>query len=107
MSWKLSSTLIKLRKKHGDIFTIKVGSKTWVVLTDFNVIKSAFQKNVIEEHKRNLDPKNPKDFIDKYLIELEVQKDNPDYQYWGDDDLLLHIYDFFLAGSETTSSTIR
>lgn len=38
---------------------------------------------MIEEHKRNLDPKNPKDFIDKYLIELEAQKDNPDYQYWG------------------------
>ncbi|RXG72956.1 cytochrome P450 2L1 [Armadillidium vulgare] len=270
MSWKLSKTLMNLQKKHGDIFTIKVGSKTWVVLTDFDVIKSAFQKvlfsgrpifyqyivlkkinhkgiilsngkiwetsrrfalrtlrdfgfgkssfldeiiyneahslienlkekvnlpteiqwevnvaifniiwklvankryeisdkevqkfskdlsdnivdcegkmalltlfpkvvpfvpnyiknrwmlvdtvekrrdemlrmleNVIEEHKRNLDPKNPKDFIDKYLIELEAQKDNPDYQYWGDDDLLLHVYDFFLAGTETTSSTIR
>ncbi|RXG60780.1 cytochrome P450 2L1 [Armadillidium vulgare] len=64
-------------------------------------------KNTVEEHRRKLDPKNPKDYIDKYLIELEEQKNNPDYQHWGDVDLLMNVYDLFLGGSETTSSTLR
>ncbi|KAL7638661.1 UNVERIFIED_CONTAM: hypothetical protein RMT77_011233 [Armadillidium vulgare] len=64
-------------------------------------------KNIIEEHKRRLDPKNPKDYIDKYLIELEEQKNNPDFQHWGDEDLLINVYDLFFGGSDTTSTTLR
>ncbi|RXG53689.1 cytochrome P450 2L1, partial [Armadillidium vulgare] len=61
----------------------------------------------IKEHRESLDKNNPRNYIDKYLIEYEKQKGNPEYDYWGEEDLLSNILDIFMAGSETTSSTIR
>ncbi|KAB7505057.1 hypothetical protein Anas_09350 [Armadillidium nasatum] len=66
-----------------------------------------FLRKFIKEHKESLDQNNPIDYIDKYLIECEEQKGNSEYSYWGEEDLLSNIHDFFMAGSETTSSTIR
>ncbi|KAB7505058.1 Steroid 21-hydroxylase [Armadillidium nasatum] len=66
-----------------------------------------FLKKLIKEHRESLDENNPRDYVDKYLIECESQKDNPEFSHCGEEDLLVNINDFFIAGSETTSSIIR
>ena len=57
----------------------------------------------VEEHAADLEPGNPKDFIDVYLA--SIGKDN------GQDlnklDLTDCIWDFFMAGTETSSTTLK
>ncbi|RXG73855.1 cytochrome P450 2L1 [Armadillidium vulgare] len=64
-------------------------------------------KKFIKEHRESLDQNDPRDYVDKNLIECESQKDNPEFLHCGEHDLLINMYDFFMAGSETTSSIIR
>ncbi|XP_063867797.1 cytochrome P450 2L1-like [Scylla paramamosain] len=58
----------------------------------------------IEEHKATLDPDNPRDLIDSYLLEMEAKKDDPETtcSEW---DLIFLMFDMFFAGSETTVNT--
>jgi len=58
-------------------------------------------KKTVQDHKKNLDPQNPKDLIDHYLLEGR-DKDNEEYP-----DPITLLDDMFAAGSETTSNTIR
>ncbi|KAM9358030.1 uncharacterized protein ABDE67_003530 [Symphorus nematophorus] len=59
----------------------------------------------IERHKQDLDPSNPRDYIDTFLIE---EKHNRNSQLGFDDgNLVLCCLDLFLAGSETTSKTLQ
>ena len=57
----------------------------------------------VEEHAADLEPGNPKDFIDVYLA--SIGKDN------GQDlnmlDLTDCIWDFLMAGTETSSTTLK
>ncbi|KAF3835026.1 hypothetical protein F7725_027584 [Dissostichus mawsoni] len=59
----------------------------------------------IERHKLNLDPSNPRDYIDSFLIE-EKHNRNSELRF-DDDNLVLCCLDLFLAGSETTSKTLQ
>ncbi|XP_068174781.1 cytochrome P450 2J4-like [Antennarius striatus] len=59
----------------------------------------------IERHKLDLDPDNPRDYIDSFLIE---ERHNKNTQLGFDDgNLALCCLDLFLAGSETTSKTLQ
>jgi len=58
-------------------------------------------KKIVKDHKKNLDPENPKDLLDHYLLEGR-DKDNEEFP-----DPITLMDDLFLAGSETTSNTIR
>ncbi|XP_076141781.1 cytochrome P450 2F3-like [Alosa pseudoharengus] len=66
----------------------------------------AFIKEKIHQHKETLDPDNPRDFIDCFLIRLEKEKDiaTTEFHY---DNLVATVMNLFLAGTETTSTTIR
>ncbi|KAK5869999.1 hypothetical protein PBY51_024669 [Eleginops maclovinus] len=59
----------------------------------------------IERHKMDLDPSNPRDYIDSFLIE-EKHNRNSELRF-DDDNLVLCCLDLFLAGSETTSKTLQ
>ncbi|KAK3870138.1 hypothetical protein Pcinc_024594 [Petrolisthes cinctipes] len=59
----------------------------------------------IEEHQRTLDPNNPRDFIDGYLMEMEGRKDDPQSTL-SEEDLTVLIFDLFVAGFETTTNTL-
>ena len=61
-----------------------------------------FFKTVIDNHKKNLDPVNVGNFIDSFLIAQKEGKDLAD-----DDQLIILLMDFFLAGSETASRTME
>ena len=57
----------------------------------------------IKEHKETLDPSAPRDFIDYYIMEIEKTKDDD----FSEDQLMGIIFDLFIAGAETTSTTLK
>ncbi|KAL1022536.1 hypothetical protein UPYG_G00029000 [Umbra pygmaea] len=75
--------------------------------TMFNQYKilGEFIQEDVERHKQNLDPSNPRDYIDTFLIEME----NPQHSkedVFQETNLVMCCLDLFLAGTETTSTTL-
>ena len=62
----------------------------------------SFLTEIIEEHEGDLDPGHPRDFIDVYLT--ESRKNEATY---NKNELINCIWDFFLAGTETSSTTLK
>jgi len=62
----------------------------------------------IEKHQETLDINEPRDYIDMALIEMEKTKDSKSsfHGQLGLDNLKVSILDLFMAGSETTSTTL-
>ncbi|MED6277997.1 hypothetical protein CHARACLAT_019224 [Characodon lateralis] len=59
----------------------------------------------IKEHKENLDPSSPRDYIDSFLIKMGEKEDKPsgfDFK-----NLCFCIMDLFGAGTETTTTTLH
>ena len=57
----------------------------------------------IDEHKATLDSNNPRDLLDAFLVEMETSKD-PEFT---EEQLEAICFDLFVAGSETTSTTMN
>ena len=55
----------------------------------------------MEEHRATLDRENPRDFTDVYLTAMEEDEG------LTMDDLAISLYDFLLAGTETSSTTLK
>ncbi|XP_050734563.1 cytochrome P450 2L1-like [Eriocheir sinensis] len=60
---------------------------------------------VIEEHQATLNPGEPRDLIDGYLMEMEQKKNDPDTTR-SKRDLAFLVLDLFFAGNETTTTTV-
>nr|XP_045617858.1 cytochrome P450 2L1-like [Procambarus clarkii] len=75
------------------------------MLRSFSEIRS-YVLRVVDEHEAKLDPNNPKDYIDKYLVEMAAQQGNPE-STMSKEDLWVQVADLFTAGSETTNQTLR
>uniref|UniRef100_A0A667YYQ0 Cytochrome P450, family 2, subfamily Y, polypeptide 3 n=1 Tax=Myripristis murdjan TaxID=586833 RepID=A0A667YYQ0_9TELE len=60
----------------------------------------------IQEHKETMDPSSPRDYIDCFLTRLNQEEDNltTEFHY---DNLVSTVLNLFLAGTETTSTTLR
>ncbi|XP_066232519.1 cytochrome P450 2J2-like [Saccopteryx leptura] len=65
-----------------------------------------FISHMIENHKRNWNPAEPRDFIDAYLNEIQKDKSNATSSF-HEENLIFCALDLFLAGTETTSTTLR
>ncbi|XP_072552327.1 cytochrome P450 2J2-like isoform X2 [Salminus brasiliensis] len=65
-----------------------------------------FIREEVKEHNKTLDPENPRDFIDAYLVEMTKQKSNEDSTF-NDDNMVKTTYDLFVAGTDTTATTLR
>lgn len=65
-----------------------------------------FVRRKIQEHQDTLDPSSPRDYIDCFFNRLSQEKhlSTSEFHY---DNLVSTVLNLFLAGTETTSSTIR
>ncbi|XP_026201248.1 cytochrome P450 2J6-like [Anabas testudineus] len=64
-----------------------------------------FIKIKIIEHKENLDPSSPRDYIDSFLIEMGDKEDKE--SGFDLDSLVFCTLDLFGAGTETTTTTLQ
>ncbi|XP_049630547.1 cytochrome P450 2J2-like isoform X2 [Suncus etruscus] len=64
-----------------------------------------FVAKIIENHKRDWNPNETRDFIDAYLKEMEKHKDDTATSI-DEENLIYTTLDLFLAGTETTSTTL-
>nr|XP_042128954.1 cytochrome P450 2B1-like [Peromyscus maniculatus bairdii] len=60
----------------------------------------------VEKHRATLDPSNPRDFIDTYLLRMEKEKSNQHTEFHHQN-LIISVLSLFFAGTETTSTTLR
>ncbi|KAI7794519.1 cytochrome P450, partial [Triplophysa rosa] len=65
-----------------------------------------FIREEVKEHRQTIDPENPRDFIDAYLLEIEKQKSREDSTF-HEGNMVMSAVDLFLAGTDTTATTIR
>ena len=63
-------------------------------------------KDIVDEHRNTFDTDNMRDYIDVYLNEIRGKKDREEQTYLNDTELRVVVNDFFLAGTETTWSTL-
>ncbi|CAJ1052393.1 cytochrome P450 2U1 [Xyrichtys novacula] len=68
---------------------------------------TAFLKRFIAKHRETLDPENPRDLTDMYLIEMLAQQANGNADSSFTEDYLFYIIgDLFIAGTDTTANSV-
>lgn len=69
---------------------------------------TAFLKKIIARHRATLDPDNPRDFIDMYLVEMlaKQKEESSEECLFSEDDLFYIIGDLFIAGTDTTTNSV-
>ncbi|KAH0631494.1 hypothetical protein JD844_005838 [Phrynosoma platyrhinos] len=60
----------------------------------------------IKINKASLDPENPRDYIDCFLIQMEKESKNPASEFYLQT-MIMSVLNLFVAGTETVSSTLR
>ncbi|KAM9314386.1 cytochrome P450 2U1 [Pholidichthys leucotaenia] len=68
---------------------------------------TVFLKSIITKHRETLDPENPRDLTDMYLIEMLAQQANGEEDSIFTEDYLFYIIgDLFIAGTDTTTNSV-
>ncbi|XP_068117908.1 cytochrome P450 2D6-like isoform X2 [Hyperolius riggenbachi] len=72
-----------------------------------HLVKEIKKNKVLEEHKRSRVPGQPRDYIDCYLEEMEKEEKDGSKKTFDEKSLFTCMVDLFVAGTETTSSTLE
>uniref|UniRef100_A0A3B3TKQ5 Cytochrome P450, family 2, subfamily N, polypeptide 13 n=1 Tax=Poecilia latipinna TaxID=48699 RepID=A0A3B3TKQ5_9TELE len=72
------------------------------IFSNYNAVKDMLLEE-IQKHKKDLDPSNPRDYIDTFLIEMENHKDSLGFT---EGNLAFCSFDLLVAGTETTATTL-
>ncbi|CAI5692798.1 cytochrome P450 2F3 [Oreochromis niloticus] len=107
----ISDTLKFGSSSQGQLYNIFPRLMEWLPGSHHNVFAKleemrAFIMNKIQEHQDRLDASSPRDYIDCFLLRLNQEKHIPISQFHYDN-LVSTVLNLYLAGTETTSSTIR
>ncbi|XP_068953691.1 cytochrome P450 2C19-like [Petaurus breviceps papuanus] len=100
----LSSPWIQVYNSFPSLLCYLPGSHHKAI-KNFNLINE-FILEEVKEHQRTLDPSNPRDFIDCFLMKMEQEKQQPQSEFTIEN-LVYTARDLFGAGTETTSTTLR
>ena len=90
-------TPLPILKLFPKLTTYEEQAEIWRILRNFIL-------NQIEVHEETLDEGNPRDYIDVYLTELRKNEETNEFRKI---DLVVSMLDFLLAGTETTSTTLK
>ncbi|XP_075802026.1 cytochrome P450 2J3-like isoform X2 [Microtus pennsylvanicus] len=74
-------------------------------LATWRQLKS-YISDVVENHRRDWNPDEPRDFIDAFLTEITKHSDKTTTSF-NEENLICSTLDLFFAGTETTSTTMR
>ncbi|XP_022099770.1 cytochrome P450 2J6-like [Acanthaster planci] len=66
-----------------------------------------FLGEYVDDHRQHWDPDNPRDFIDVFLGEIHNNEKNNIKSHVTPYNMLLTVFELFVAGTETVSSTLR
>ncbi|XP_047408521.1 cytochrome P450 2C18-like [Sciurus carolinensis] len=100
----LSSPWIQVCNNFPALIDYFPGSHRKIFKNDADMKQCYLEK--IKEHQESLDINNPRDFIDCFLIKMEEEKGNPQTEF-NFEALVNLVNDLFIAGTETTSTTLR
>ncbi|XP_009814712.2 cytochrome P450 2C9 isoform X1 [Gavia stellata] len=75
------------------------------LFTEIDALK-AFVSEEVKMHQASLDPSSPQDFIDCFLNKMQEEKEHPNSSFHMKN-LITSTFDLFIAGTVTTSTTIR
>ncbi|XP_021016868.1 cytochrome P450 2J3-like [Mus caroli] len=75
------------------------------VLRNWEKLK-LFIYQIMESHRKDWNPDEPRDFIDAFLTEMSKYRDKTTTSF-NEENLINTTLDLFFAGSETTTSTLR
>ncbi|XP_040891246.1 cytochrome P450 2U1 [Toxotes jaculatrix] len=68
---------------------------------------TVFLKRIIAKHRETLDPENPRDLVDMYLMEMLAQQAAGEEDSSFTEDYLFYIVgDLFIAGTDTTTNSV-
>ncbi|XP_030054611.1 cytochrome P450 2K6 [Microcaecilia unicolor] len=75
------------------------------MIQNMNELHAFIQKTFVE-HLKELDKNDQRSLIDAFLVKQQEEKSNP-HSYFNDENLTNVVSNLFVAGTETTSTTLR
>ncbi|XP_038189418.1 cytochrome P450 2J3-like isoform X2 [Arvicola amphibius] len=99
-----SSKMVRLYNIFPWIMKYLPGSHQTTLAT-WKQLKS-YVSDIVENHRRDWNPDEPRDFIDAFLVEMTKHPDKTTTSF-NEESLICSTLDLFFAGTETTSTTLR